>query len=188
MNNIKISKFLSYVLRHKPESIGLKLNKEGWAIINDLLYLSQKAGEDLNKEALLEIIATNDKKRFAISEDGLKIRASQGHSIDIDLKLKEQRPPDTLYHGSAAKSYQSIIAYGIKAGTRNHVHLSSDELVAIGVGKRHGSPIILVIDSAKMYTDKIKFYLSDNKVWLTDYIDVKYIKDVIISKRYKKYK
>jgi putative RNA 2'-phosphotransferase len=170
------SKFISLVLRHKPEEIGLKLDVNGWADVNELL---QKGNLDL--ETLKEIVATNEKKRFAFNDDCTKIRASQGHSIDVNLNLKPVQPPNVLYHGTAEKFLQSIRKQGILKGKRQHVHLSPDVPTARMVGSRHGKPIVLLIGSELMYNDHFEFYLSDNNVWLVDHVPKNYILEVYYS-------
>lgn len=169
------SKFLSFILRHKPESIGLSLDTHGWADIEDLLTKASTKEMNITYDELLYIVQNNDKKRFSISEDGKRIRANQGHSINVYLELKEEVPPKVLYHGTATKFLDSILSSGINKRTRQYVHLSRDAETAVSVGKRHGNPIVLVINSAQMYKDGFKFYLSENLVWLTDNVPTKYI-------------
>jgi putative RNA 2'-phosphotransferase len=171
----QISKFLSLVLRHKPEVIGLNLDENGWADVKELQEKCAKQNQDFTLEELDEIVETNDKKRFIYNEDKTKIRANQGHSIDIDLALKPQQPPEFLYHGTAENNVKSILEKGIEKRSRQHVHLSSDKDTAAKVGMRHGKPVLLTIMTGKMYENGITFYLSENKVWLTDFIDPEYI-------------
>jgi putative RNA 2'-phosphotransferase len=168
----KISKKLSYILRHAPESVGLILDEQGWASVNDLMT---KLGDPLSIEDLEEVVETNDKKRFAFNDDFTKIRASQGHSIEIDLAYEPTTPPEFLYHGTATRFIQSIENQGLMKGSRHHVHLSLDELTARKVGARHGSPIILTIKSIEMFEAGYVFYVSENDVWLTDNVPVKFI-------------
>lgn len=170
------SKFLSYVLRHHPELINLALDENGWANVDELIAKSKRDSyEGIIFEELDEIVQTNAKKRFAFNEDKTKIRASQGHSIDINLALIPQQPPEFLYHGTAQSNIKSILEKGIEKRSRQHVHLSQDKETATNVGMRHGKPIILTIRTQKMFEDGIEFYLSDNQVWLTDHVDPKYI-------------
>lgn len=171
----QISKFLSLVLRHKPEVIGLNLDENGWAGVKELQEKCAKQNQDFTLEELDEIVETNDKKRFIFNEDQTKIRANQGHSIDINLALKPQQPPEFLYHGTAENNVKSILEKGIEKRSRQHVHLSSDKDTAAKVGMRHGKPVLLTIMTGKMYKNGITFYLSENKVWLTDFIDPEYI-------------
>lgn len=171
----KTSKFLSYVLRHHPELIGLYLDENGWANVDELITKSKNDTQGFTFEELCEIVETNDKKRFIFNEDKTRIRANQGHSIEINLNLKPQQPPEFLYHGTAHTNIDSILENGIEKRSRQHVHLSLDKETATKVGMRHGKPIILTILSGKMHQDGILFYLSDNGVWLTDFVDFKYI-------------
>lgn len=173
----RISKFLSLVLRHSPETIGIELDEQGWANVKELIEKCKKHRYHFSMEDLIEIVETNDKKRYSFNEKRNKIRANQGHSIDINLALQPVEPPEHLYHGTATRFLSSIREKGIVKGTRQHVHLSKDKDTAAKVGSRHGKPAILTILSGKMYHDGIQFYYSDNGVWLTDYIDVKYISD-----------
>jgi len=174
-NTEKTSKFLSLVLRHSPETIGLQLDQEGWADIEQLLTAANAGGHRLTRQLLSEIVSTSDKQRFTISSDGLKIRANQGHSIQVDLKLAPQTPPPRLFHGTATRFEASIRQDGLLRGTRQHVHLSSSQEVATTVGARHGKPLILTVLAEKMHEDGSVFYLSDNGVWLTESVPVRYI-------------
>jgi len=171
----RIGKFLSLVLRHNPDKIGLELDEQGWANVKELIEKCKKHRYHFSMEDLIEIVETNDKKRYSFNEKKNKIRANQGHSIDIDLALSPIDPPEYLYHGTATRFLASILEKGIIKGSRQHVHLSKDKDTAVKVGSRHGKPIILTVMSGKMHQDGILFYKSDNGVWLTDYVDVKYI-------------
>lgn len=171
----KTSKFLSYVLRHHPELINLNLDENGWTNVDELISKSTNDSQGFTFEELNEIVETNDKKRFIFNEDKTRIRANQGHSIEIDLALKSQQPPEFLYHGTAQSNIESILEKGIEKRNRQHVHLSQDKETATNVGMRHGKPIILTIKTKVMFDDGIEFYLSDNNVWLTDFVDAKYI-------------
>lgn len=178
MNEIetkRISKFLSLILRHQPETIGLKLDENGWADVEELRERSAKKKVYFSLEELDEVVETNNKKRFAFNEDKTRIRASQGHSIDINLALEALQPPDFLYHGTAEANISPILEKGIEKRSRQHVHLSADKETATKVGMRHGKPIILTIRTGKMYEDGIAFYQSANGVWLTEFVDPKYI-------------
>ncbi|KRD62646.1 RNA 2'-phosphotransferase [Flavobacterium sp. Root935] len=170
-----ISKFLSLVLRHSPETIGLKLDENGWADVNELIEKCTKKGNRLDAELLDYVVENNDKKRFAFNEDKTKIRASQGHSISVDLNLTETEPSEYLYHGTVGKFIESIQKEGLKKMSRQHVHLSKDKETAIKVGSRRGVAQILSIRSGQMHRDGFKFYLSENNVWLTDEVPTKYI-------------
>lgn len=170
-----LSKFLSLVLRHQPQTIGLQLDENGWASVEVLLQKMNEHGKKINLEKLKEVVATNDKQRFRFSDDLTKIRANQGHSIDVELALPPSTPPDTLFHGTATRNLDSIKEKGLIKGSRQHVHLSSNRETATKVGQRHGVPIVLIVNTKQMAEDGILFYISDNGVWLTDYVDAKYI-------------
>ena len=169
----KISKFLSLILRHKPESIHLKLDSNGWADIDELMAKSRNI--KLTRKLINEVVENNDKQRFIIEDN--RIRANQGHSINIDLELKAVRPPDVLYHGTATRFLDSIMKEGLSKQKRQHVHLSKDIETATKVGMRHGKVVILEIDSKKMFEDGYEFYLSLNGVWLTDVVPVEFLKE-----------
>ena len=170
-----ISKFLSLILRHQPQEIDLNLDENGWANVDELIVKCAIKNIKFNFEDLKEVVATNEKKRFIFNEDKSKIRANQGHSIEIDLALEPVMPPDFLYHGTAEKNIDSILENGIKKMNRQHVHLSQEKATAINVGSRHGKPVVLIINSSQMYEDGILFYKSENNVWLSDFVDKKYI-------------
>ncbi len=175
----KISKFLSLVLRHKPETIHLNLDENGWAYVDELITKSRRDSyQGFTFEELDEIVGTNDKQRFIFNEDKTKIRANQGHSVAIDLALQPQQPPEFLYHGTAEVNVPSILENGIEKRSRQHVHLSQDTETATKVGMRHGKPVILTVLTGKMHEDGMLFYLSDNKVWLTDFVGPEYIMNV----------
>jgi putative RNA 2'-phosphotransferase len=172
---VRTSKFLSLVLRHQPQTIGLRLDEGGWARIDELIAKARGAGVRLTEELLREVVEKNDKKRFALSEDGLRIRASQGHSIRVSLDLDPAEPPEFLYHGTASRSVESIRESGLVRGRRNHVHLSKDERTAVAVGRRHGKPVVLVIKAGRMHSEGFQFFLSANGVWLTQEVPARYI-------------
>lgn len=170
------SKLLSLVLRHKPEAIGLTLDSEGWANVTDLIQKINRNSEiEINFDELCQTVATSDKQRFAFNKNKTKIRANQGHSIDVNLNLVPVEPPKILYHGTGRKNVDSIFASGIDRRNRQHVHLSADTETATKVGGRHGKPVVLVVDSQKMHQDGYEFVLSKNGVWLTDNVPSKYI-------------
>ncbi|GAA5511049.1 RNA 2'-phosphotransferase [Novipirellula caenicola] len=174
---VTISKFLSLVLRHQPEIVGMTLDEEGWLDIHELISAANARGTPLSLELVHEVVATNDKKRFALSDDGRRIRANQGHSVSrVDLNLNPQTPPDTLFHGTVAAFIESIRASGLQKRSRNHVHLSADESTATKVGSRRGKPIILRVNTAAMHHDGHRFYRSANGVWLVDAVPVEYLK------------
>jgi putative RNA 2'-phosphotransferase len=173
---IEISKFLSFVLRHKPQAIGITLDAEGWVAIDDLLKAAARDGRSITRQQLQEVVATNDKKRFSISPDGRLIRANQGHSIDVELNLMPVEPPVLLYHGTVERFLDSIREKGLVRGKRHHVHLSADLETARRVGQRRGRPIVLVIEAGRMNQEGCLFYLSENNVWLTDEVPVQYLR------------
>lgn len=166
--------FLSLILRHKPETIGIKLDEHGWANVNELIEKINKSGRKIDLKTLEYIVENNNKKRYSFNEDKTLIRANQGHSIKVDVELKEAVPPDYLYHGTGEKYLDNILKTGIITKNRLHVHLSKDVETALDVGSRHGKPVILLIDAKSMYNDGQKFYLSENGVWLTSDISTKY--------------
>lgn len=172
----RISKFLSLVLRHKPETIGIQLDQNGWTNIKELIEKSNKYGIPFDREILNHIVATNSKKRFAFNNKFDKIRASQGHSIAVELGYKNQKPPEILFHGTSEKSVQSILKTGLEKRNRQHVHLSSDIDTALNVGQRHGKPMIFLVLAEKMYNDNFQFFISENGVWLTENVPTKYLK------------
>ena len=172
---VKVSKFLSLVLRHQPERIGLAVDSQGWADVTELLTKAQEAGMAIDADVLREVVATNNKKRFAFNEDGSRIRASQGHSIAVDLGLEVIEPPTILYHGTAARFLPSIQEAGLLSRRRNHVHLSGDEETAVSVGKRHGKPVVLRVRAGEMAQQGLAVYRSENGVWLTEHVPVVYI-------------
>lgn len=175
-NLINDSKFLALVLRHQPEKIGLTLDEHGWADIDTLLSCLQSHHKNISREELNEIVSTDNKKRYTISEDGKKIRAAQGHSIQVDLQLTPKEPPASLFHGTAERFLNSIMRDGLLPRSRNYVHLSADVDTAILVGKRHGKPAILELDVQAMKNDGKVFYQAENGVWLTEKVEPKYLK------------
>jgi putative RNA 2'-phosphotransferase len=172
---ISLSKFVSLVLRHQPQKYGLALDEHGWAQIDDLIAAAERAGVPLTRALLQQVVAQNDKQRFAISDDGRAIRARQGHSVSIDLGLVSHEPPPQLYHGTAERFLASIRDQGLLRRSRQHVHLSPDASTALKVGQRHGKPIVLTIQSGAMHADGFLFYLSENGVWLVDSVPVAYL-------------
>lgn len=171
----RIGKFISLVLRHSPETIGLNLDDNGWAEVSELIEKSKTRKMFFTKDELQEIVKTNDKQRYSYNENKTKIRANQGHSINIDLELKPLSPPDVLYHGTATRFVESILEKGIVKGSRQHVHLSKEIDTATKVGSRHGKPAIFLVDAVAMAKDGYQFFQSDNGVWLTDFVPQDYI-------------
>jgi putative RNA 2'-phosphotransferase len=170
-----LSKFLSFVLRHRPESIELDLDPGGWADIDELIEKCCAHGKQLSRDQLETIVATSPKRRFAISPDGRRVRASQGHSIEVDLGHAPAAPPELLFHGTVRSSLDAIRADGLRRMERHHVHLSPDQDTARTVGMRRGKPVVLVIAAGRMHRDGHVFYLSDNGVWLVDEVPPGYI-------------
>lgn len=171
----RLSKFLSLVLRHAPGDIGLSLDQHGWAEVSELLSCAVAHGTSLTRPDLDEIVATSDKRRFAFDEAGTRIRASQGHSVQVDLKLEPRTPPDILYHGTGEQSVGSILATGLHKGERHHVHLSPSVEQAIAVGRRHGKPTVLAVDARKMHDAGIPLFMADNGVWLAEDVPPAYL-------------
>ena len=174
-NIIKLSKFLSYVLRHKPEKIGISLDANGWTNVSDFLF---KANLDL--EALKEVVSLNNKERFEFNEDETKIRARQGHSVKVDLGYKPQKPPEFLYHGTSAESYVKIKkSGGLNKMKRHAVHLSQDLATAVSVGQRNRATLmVLKVCSGEMHKLGMKFYKTENNVWLTEEVPTKFLKEI----------
>lgn len=172
---IRLSRFLSLVLRHDPGCIGLTLNKQGWVEVSDLIANASRCGTDISMSKLIECVETNDKKRFAFNEDKTRIRASQGHSVDIDLGLPPRIPPHTLYHGTTVRFVDRIKNEGLTSQRRRHVHLSKDKATATAVGLRHGDPAVLPVRAGEYHKAGGIFYLSENGVWLTNNVPSKYI-------------
>ncbi|WP_140920958.1 RNA 2'-phosphotransferase [Limnobaculum xujianqingii] len=172
----EVSKFLSYVLRHQPEAIGLTLDSEGWADIDTLITCAAKDGKYLTLALIQSVVETSDKKRFALSEDGLRIRAVQGHSSSqVDIRYEQQVPPEFLYHGTATRFLDSIREKGLVAGSRQYVHLSADEATAVTVGQRHGKPVVLKIRALEMHRQGLVFYRAENGVWLSGSVPIQFI-------------
>jgi len=172
---VKTSKFLSLVLRHQPEKIGLSLDQAGWVSVDELLQACRSRGIPLTKDELDDVVASNDKQRFSFSEDGSRIRANQGHSVEVELGYQPTTPPEELYHGTVERFLVSILANGLSRGKRHHVHLSANSETAQKVGARRGKPVILKVLSGRMQRDGYLFYCSRNGVWLTDSVPPQYL-------------
>lgn len=168
--HIKTSKYLSWVLRHAPRKVGLEVSNEGWVSISRLIKLSQQRGIFLNRKILYDIVETDSKKRYQLSDDLKSIRATYGHSFHVDLGSQAKQPPPILYHGTADKYLDSIRERGINPGRRQFVHLSTERDTAVGVGRRHGKPVVLKVNSAGMYENGFRFYSSQGVIWLTEYV------------------
>jgi putative RNA 2'-phosphotransferase len=171
-----LSKSISRILRHRPEAAGVRLDRHGWCVIDELLRGLAQVGTPTTREQLVRVVLENDKQRFVLSEDGTRIRAAQGHSLsNVEPLLRQKKPPSRLFHGTVAAALPNIDRDGLLPMKRHHVHLSPDETTARAVGGRRGTPVVLVIDAARMERDGHKFFVSDNEVWLTDAVPPKYL-------------
>jgi putative RNA 2'-phosphotransferase len=175
MDPVQTSKFLSLVLRHDPGKIGITLDSAGWVDVDELLAACLRHGKTISRRTLDDIVATSDKQRFALNEDRTRIRANQGHSVQVELDHQQATPPDELYHGTPEKFVAAILRDGLKKMQRHHVHLSPTRDTATKVGERRGKPVILCIDARRMHADGIAFYLTPNKVWLVDEVPPQYL-------------
>lgn len=174
---VRKSRFLSLVLRHRPEMVGLELGQGGWVVVEELLAGCAWKGVPIRREELEEIVARNNKKRFEFDESGMRIRASQGHSVEVDLELEVREPPEVLYHGTAEKVGEVIRREGLKKMQRHHVHLSADRETAEVVGARHGKPLVFVVDTAGMRAAGFEFFRSANGVWLVERVPPEFLED-----------
>jgi putative RNA 2'-phosphotransferase len=172
---VSISKFLSLVLRHRPETIGLVLDTEGWADVDALLRRANAAGVALDREVLRRVVAGSDKQRFALSADGRRIRANYGHSIPVELGLEPAVPPDVLFHGTASRFLDGIGRQGLVSRGRNYVHLSPDEATAQSVGRRHGRPVVLRVQAGRMQEQGFAFYRATDGTWLTERVPARHL-------------
>lgn len=172
MNVTKVSKYISLILRHKPEEAGISLDKNGWANVNELIVGVAKKYSDFNIDILEEIVTTDEKQRYSFNDDHTLIRANQGHSVKVDVELTKMRPPEYLYHGTGEKYKTSIDSIGLIPKSRLYVHLSDDMLTAVEVGARHGDPVVYRINARDMYKKGFAFYKSKNGVWLTERVPV----------------
>ena len=170
------SKFLSMVLRHQPETAHITLDAAGWVSVEDLLAGCAKARRPMSRADLEHIVATNAKKRFEFSAEGTHIRASQGHSVEVDLNYESKEPLPILYHGTATRFLESIQVQGLLKMQRHHVHLSAETKMTMQVGARHGKPVLLTILAAEMHQAGHTFYLSTNGVWLVEHVPVNFIR------------
>lgn len=171
----KVGRFISLILRHKPETIGITLDEHGWANVDELISGIANKHPEFNKEILEEIVRTDNKQRYSFNEDKTLIRANQGHSINVDVELEEKEPPECLYHGTGEKYISSIMWQGLVSKSRLYVHLSPDIKTAKVVGRRHGSEVVFRVSTGEMFRDGYKFYLSTNGVWLTKEVPVNYL-------------
>ena len=168
------SKYMSLILRHKPETIGITLDEHGWADVDELIEGISRT-QNFNMDILEEIVRTDEKQRYSFNDDKTKIRANQGHSIEVDVELEEKEPPEILWHGTGEKFATSIDNIGLIPKSRLYVHLSKDEETATIVGRRHGNPVLYMVNTREMYKDGFKFFLSKNGVWLTKEVPVRYL-------------
>lgn len=173
--NDKLSVFISLILRHKPQTIGISLDEQGYADVEELIKGVNNSGRSLDIETLKAIVQEDKKGRYSFNEEMTLIRANQGHSLKVDVALAKMKPPAFLYHGTAKGSLESIRESGIQRMNRLYVHLSDNKETALQVGKRHGSPVILTVDSERMYEDGYQFFLSANNVWLVENVPNGYI-------------
>ena len=173
-SDVKLGKFLSLVLRHNPDAAGISLDEHGWADVQELLAGVRRSGRQINMETLERIVRENNKQRYSFNTDHTKIRANQGHSLQVDVELTAVQPPRYLYHGTAARFLPAIQQEGIKKMSRQYVHLSGDFQTALVVGRRHGSPVVITINAEAMAHDGVAFYLSENGVWLCEYVSPEY--------------
>lgn len=171
----KISKRLSFVLRHRSDSVGLELGEGDWIRVDDLLAALAGNGKTVSQPVLQKVVAENDKQRFEFSDDGLRIRARQGHSAEVDLGYQPATPPDVLYHGTATRHLDFILQQGLVNGCRHHVHMSTDQETMVAVATRHGKPVLLSIDAKRMHADGHEFFVTGNHVWLTDHVPPEYL-------------
>lgn len=172
---IEIGKLISLALRHKPEALGLSLGEHGWADVEELINGVRQKFKGFDRETLDLIVETNNKRRYSYDESGKRIRANQGHSIPVDVELKAMTPPDVLYHGTATRFAEAIQAEGLKPMSRLYVHLSADRETATTVGKRHGKPMVFLVDAKRMAESGHQFFLSENGVWLTKTVPPEYL-------------
>ena len=174
----RISKFLSLVLRHQPELLGLELSGDGWVDTDLLVERCAAHGRPLTRAQLEEVVEANPKKRFAFSADGKRIRASQRHSVAVELGYDSAEPPTELFHGTVARNLEAIFRDGLQRRKRHAVHLSSDIATALNVGGRRGKPVLLRVEAQQMVRDGYRFQVSDNGVWLTEHVPARYIRSV----------
>ena len=172
---VKTSKFLSLILRHQPQTVGISLDEAGWVDVDVLLAAIAKHGRELSRDQLERVVRDNDKQRFAFSDDGLRIRANQGHSVKVELDHAAAQPPDLLFHGTPEHFVEAIRSGGLKKMKRHHVHLHESREVATTVGKRRGRPVILTIRAGEMHDSGFEFFVTPNRVWLVDAVPAEWI-------------
>lgn len=174
-SDVQLSRFLSLVLRHKPDEVGIRLDEAGWVPVSELLDALQRSGRGMSRQKLEQIVRGSDKQRFALSDDGTRIRANQGHSVQVELGYEPAEPPEVLFHGTAEKSVKSIRRVGLQKRSRHHVHLSPTRQTAAAVGARHGKLVLLEVRTRAMHRAGFTFYRTPNNVWLTDEVPVEYL-------------
>ena len=174
--DVSLGRFLSLVLRHQPSAAHITLDAHGWADVDALLAGCAQAGRSLTREDLERIVRENDKTRYSFNDDHTKIRANQGHSVPVDVELRQLPPPDTLYHGTARRFLDSIRSQGLRPMGRQYVHLSKDTATALTVGRRHGPPVVLAVDAAAMAAEGYVFYLSENGVWQCEAVPWRFLR------------
>jgi putative RNA 2'-phosphotransferase len=174
-NRLRLSKFMSLVLRHDPGVIGHSIDTGGWMSIEDLVFGANRQGVYLTRESVIAIAQEDEKGRYGLSDDGLRIKATYGHSIEVDLGLDALKPPEHLFHGTATRFLNSIKQAGITRKRRRYVHLSADRLTAVKVGGRHGRPVILTVKTGRMFDAGFVFYRSESGIWLTGRVPPEYV-------------
>ena len=173
---VRLSKFLALVLRHDPGRVGVTLDPEGWVGVDELLRAAGAAGVPMSRHELVDVVLTNPKQRFTLDPDGNRIRANQGHSLDVDLRLDPLEPPDVLFHGTSRTVLAAVLNEGLRPMGRRHVHLCADRDTAVMVGRRHGPPVVLTVASGRMHADGHRFFRSVNGVWLAERVPPSYLR------------
>lgn len=178
MDKTNLSKFIALILRHKPDTVGITLDEHGWASVSELISGINACGNEIDMQTLEDIVAEDEKQRYSFNSDKTKIRANQGHSVNVDVELKKAVPPETLFHGTGEKFVSSIKSEGLKPKSRLYVHLSKDRETAVKVGSRHGKPVVFEVNSGEMSRCGFEFFLSENDVWLTKIVPAEYLREL----------
>ena len=178
MDKTNLSKYIALILRHKPEAVGITLDENGWASVSELLSGINASGNEIDMQTLEEIVAEDEKQRYSFNADKTKIRANQGHSVNVDVELKKAKPTEILFHGTGEKFVPSIKSEGLKPKSRLYVHLSKDGETAVKVGSRHGKPVVFEVNSGEMSRNGFEFFLSENGVWLTKIVPAEYLREL----------
>ena len=178
MDKTNLSKFIALILRHKPDTVGIMLDEHGWASVSELISGINACGNEIDMQTLEEIVAEDEKQRYSFNSDKTKIRANQGHSVNVDVELKKAVPPEILFHGTGEKFVSSIKSEGLKPKSRLYVHLSKDRETAVKVGSRHGKPVVFEVHSGEMSRCGFEFFLSENDVWLTKIVPAEYLREL----------